>query len=97
MCNGKWIFRNYWTNRNNLTEFQVGDKVYGRTPLNKIGAFAEYIAIDKEAIAIIPNYISLKEAACIPLTAGNLYEKSMLYPFQNKKYTYVLYVSISRI
>ena len=52
-----------------VTEFKIGDKVYGRTPLNKIGAFAEYIAIDKEAIAIIPNYLSLKEAACIPLTA----------------------------
>ena len=52
-----------------VTEFKVGDKVYGRTPLNKIGAFAEYIAIDKEAIAVIPNYVSLKEAACIPLTA----------------------------
>ena len=52
-----------------VTEFKIGDKVYGRTPLNKTGAFAEYIAIDKEAIAIIPNYLSLKEAACIPLTA----------------------------
>jgi len=38
-------------------------------PLNKIGAFAEYTAIDKGAIAIIPNYLSFKEAACIPLTA----------------------------
>ena len=52
-----------------VTEFKIGDRVYGRTPLNKIGAFAEYIAIDKEAIAIIPNYLSFKEAACIPLTA----------------------------
>ena len=52
-----------------VTEFKVGDRVYGRMPLNKIGAFAEYIAIDKEAIAVIPNYVSLKEAACIPLTA----------------------------
>ena len=52
-----------------VTEFKIGDKVYGRMPLNKIGAFAEYIAIDKEAIAIIPNYLSFKEAACIPLTA----------------------------
>ena len=53
----------------NVTEFKIGDKVYGRMPLNKIGAFAEYISIDKEAIAIIPNYLSFKEAACIPLTA----------------------------
>ena len=52
-----------------VTEFKIGDKVYGRIPLNKIGAFAEYVAVDKEAIAIIPNYLSFKEAACIPLTA----------------------------
>ena len=53
----------------NVTEFKIGDRVYGRMPLNKIGAFAEYTAIDKDAIAIIPNYLSFKEAACIPLTA----------------------------
>ena len=53
----------------NVTEFKIGDRVYGRMPLNKIGAFAEYTAIDKGAIAIIPNYLSFKEAACIPLTA----------------------------
>ena len=52
-----------------VTEFKVGDRVYGRMPLNKIGVFAEYTAIDKGAIAIIPNYLSFKEAACIPLTA----------------------------
>ena len=51
-----------------VTEFKIGDRVYGRTPLDKIGAFAEYIAINKDAIAIIPNYLSFKEAACIPLT-----------------------------
>ena len=52
-----------------VSEFKKGDRVYGRMPLNKIGAFAEYTAIDKGAIAIIPNYLSFKEAACIPLTA----------------------------
>ena len=51
-----------------VSEFKKGDRVYGRMPLNKIGAFAEYTAIDKGAIAIIPNYLSFKEAACIPLT-----------------------------
>ena len=38
-------------------------------PLDKIGAFEEYTVIDKGAIAIIPNYLSFKEAVCIPLTA----------------------------
>ena len=53
----------------NVTEFKIGNRVYDRMLLNKIGAFAEYTAIDKGAIAIIPDYLSFKEAACIPLTA----------------------------
>ena len=38
-------------------------------PLDKIGAFAEYVAIDKEAIAKIPDYLDFDKAACVPLTA----------------------------
>ena len=49
--------------------FAVGDRVYGRMPLGKIGAFAEYAAIDKKAIAKVPEYLSDEEAACVPLTA----------------------------
>lgn len=52
-----------------VTDFQAGDRVYGRMPLNKIGAFSEYIAIDEKAIAKIPSYLSDIEAAAIPLTA----------------------------
>ena len=35
----------------------------------KIGAFAEYTAIDSSAIAKVPEYLSDEEAACVPLTA----------------------------
>ncbi len=49
--------------------FKKGDRVYGRMPLNKIGAFAEYASVDEKALAIIPEYLSFKEAATIPLTA----------------------------
>lgn len=38
-------------------------------PLNKIGAFAEFAAIDQHAIAKVPEYLSDEEAACVPLTA----------------------------
>ena len=38
-------------------------------PLKKIGAFAEYTAIDASAIAKVPEYLSDEEAACVPLTA----------------------------
>lgn len=53
----------------NVTGFAVGDRVYGRMPLGKIGAFAEFAAVDAGALAHVPNYLSLEEAATVPLTA----------------------------
>lgn len=50
-------------------KFKPGDRVYGRMPLAKIGAFAEYAAIDERALALVPSYLSMEEAACVPLTA----------------------------
>ena len=52
-----------------VKRFAVGDRVYGRMPLKRIGAFAEYAAIDQGAIAKVPEYLSDEEAACVPLTA----------------------------
>ena len=52
-----------------VKSFSEGDRVYGRMPLKKIGAFAEYAAIDQRAIAKVPEYLSDEEAACVPLTA----------------------------
>ena len=53
----------------NVKNFTEGDRVYARMPLDKIGAFAEYVAIDKGEIAVIPDYLDFDEAACVPLTA----------------------------
>lgn len=53
----------------NTTRFKAGDKVYGRMPLKKIGAFAQYAAIEESALALMPDYLSFEEAASIPLTA----------------------------
>ena len=52
-----------------VTKFKIGDRVYGRMPLAKIGAFAEYAAVAENALAIIPDYLSFDEAATVPLTA----------------------------
>ena len=49
--------------------FTVGERVYGRLPLNHIGAFAEYIAVSSDAIAKVPDFLSDEEASSIPLTA----------------------------
>ena len=54
---------------NKVTGFTEGDRVYARMPLDKIGAFGEYVAIKKDAIAKIPDYLDFDEAACVPLTA----------------------------
>lgn len=53
----------------NVTGFEVGDRIYARMPLDSIGAFAEYVAIDAGAIAKVPDYLTDEEAACVPLTA----------------------------
>lgn len=51
-----------------VTEFHVGDKVYTRLPLSKIGAFAEYAAVDQDALAAMPDGYDFRTAAAIPLT-----------------------------
>lgn len=53
----------------NVKSFKKGDKVYGRLPLDKIGAFAEYLVVDEDAIAKIPEYLTFVEASAVPLTA----------------------------
>lgn len=53
----------------NVSGFSEGDRVYARMPLDKIGTFSEYTAINMDAISKIPDYLSFEEAACVPLTA----------------------------
>ncbi|WP_068984487.1 NADP-dependent oxidoreductase [Lysinibacillus xylanilyticus] len=57
-----------------VTEFQVGDEVYGRPRKSRIGTFAEYIAIHKDDIAIKPKNLSFEEAAAIPLIGLTTYQ-----------------------
>lgn len=52
-----------------VTNFAVGDRVFGRLPLDNIGAFAEYVAVEATALAKVPAYLTDVEAAAVPLTA----------------------------
>ncbi|MDU2538057.1 MAG: NADP-dependent oxidoreductase [Streptococcus mitis] len=45
-----------------VKNFKVGDRVFGRLPLDQIGAFAEYVAVDSQALAKVPDYLSDEEA-----------------------------------
>ena len=54
--------------------FQTGDLVYTRLPLDKIGAFAEYVAVDQKEIAKMPDGYDFTTAAAIPLTGLTAYQ-----------------------
>ncbi len=47
--------------------FKVGDEVYARPDKDRIGTFAEYIAMDEADVALKPRSISMEEAGGIPL------------------------------
>ena len=47
--------------------FKIGDEIYARPPEDRIGAFAELIALNEDAVAIVPKRITMEEAASIPL------------------------------
>ncbi|MGH1295552.1 NADP-dependent oxidoreductase [Bacillus pretiosus] len=57
-----------------VTRFKVGDEIYARPRKNKIGTFAEYIAIHEDDIALKPENLSFEEAASIPLVGLTSYQ-----------------------
>jgi len=52
-----------------VRRFKPGDEVYARPADGRIGAFAEFIAIDEGDVAIKPKALTMEEAASIPLVA----------------------------
>jgi NADPH:quinone reductase-like Zn-dependent oxidoreductase len=50
-----------------VRRFRSGDEVYARLPKDRIGAFAEYVAIREDAVAHKPKTLTMEEAASIPL------------------------------
>lgn len=58
----------------NVRDFRPGDRVYARLPLDRIGAFAEYVAVDRSALAAMPEGWDFESAAAIPLTGLTAYQ-----------------------
>lgn len=50
-----------------VSKFKVGDEVYARAADYRIGAFAEFIAVNENDAASKPKKLSMEEAASIPL------------------------------
>lgn len=59
---------------NNVKDFRAGDRVYTRLPINRIGAFAEYAAVDHETLAKMPSGYDFVTAATIPLAGLTAYQ-----------------------
>ena len=49
-----------------VTQFKIGDNVFGR---NLVGGYAEFACIKEKSTVTTPNNVSFKEAASIPLAA----------------------------
>ncbi|NEQ50908.1 MAG: NAD(P)-dependent alcohol dehydrogenase [Leptolyngbya sp. SIO3F4] len=49
-----------------VTQFQVGDEVFGDVSECGFGAFAEYVAVPETALVLKPDNTSFEEAAAIP-------------------------------
>ncbi|MFD9564107.1 NADP-dependent oxidoreductase [Streptomyces sp. NPDC059994] len=52
-----------------VTRFAVGDEIYARPDKDRIGTFAELIAVHQDDVAIKPATLTMEEAASLPLVA----------------------------
>ncbi len=52
-----------------VTTFKAGDEVYARPDKDRIGTFAEFIALHETDVALKPKNLSMEEAASLPLVA----------------------------
>ncbi|MFF5536514.1 NADP-dependent oxidoreductase [Streptomyces cinerochromogenes] len=69
-----------------VTRFTVGDEVYARPGKDRIGTFAELIAVHQDDVAIKPATLTMEEAASLPLVALTawqaLVERAQVQPGQ---------------
>lgn len=52
-----------------VTQFQVGDAVFGGIPINELGGFAEYACVREETLVLKPARLTFEQAAAVPIAA----------------------------
>lgn len=69
-----------------VTQFQIGDEVFGDIFGYGRGGFAEYVTVPESALALKPANLSFAQAAAVPMTAvtalQGLRDKGQLQPGQ---------------
>lgn len=54
----------------NVTNFKIGDEVFGDLSMYGFGGLAEYVSVPQSAIALKPRNATFEEAAALPLAAS---------------------------
>lgn len=72
-----------------VSRFKVNDRVFARLPLDKIGAFAEFVSVGEDALAKVPEYLSDIEAAAVPLTALTIMQALELMKAESGKTIFI--------
>jgi len=83
---GLWLSGEIETIGKKAKRFQVGDKIYARTPDLQFGAYAQYTCLsDKSIMALKPSNVSYEEAVAVPfggLTALYFLRRAKIQPGQ---------------
>lgn len=58
----------------NVTDFQVGDRVFVRPELTREGTYAEFIATESHLLAKMPDSMTFEEGAAMPLVGLTAWE-----------------------
>lgn len=58
----------------NVTDWQIGDRVFARPATTRFGTYADYAIVDTNLMAKIPANISFEAAAATPLAALTAYQ-----------------------
>jgi NADPH:quinone reductase-like Zn-dependent oxidoreductase len=70
----------------NVTQFQVGDEVFGAISINELGGFADYVCAAEELLALKPTKMTFEQAAAVPIAAftalQGLRDKGKIQPGQ---------------
>ncbi len=70
----------------NVTQFQVGDEVFGAISINELGGFADYVCAPEELLVLKPTKMTFEQAAAVPIAAftalQGLRDKGKIQPGQ---------------
>jgi len=58
----------------NVTDLKVGDEVFVFAPIDRQGAYAQYISVDAKLVALKPKTLNFVQSAAVPLAAVTAYQ-----------------------